>query len=121
MPSTDDGMSKGNYYTAEQVKMKKIATAWNSLNISVINEYNTVNTNTKELYDMKYPKDSPVLSFISKDSVDTDSEWLPLHEEMISNSAIQKIETLNGEHYLHWTNADKIAEMTKEFISTHLK
>jgi hypothetical protein len=57
----------------------------------------------------------------SKDSVDTDSEWLSLHEEMISNSDMQKIETLNGEHYLHWTNADKIAEMTKEFISTHLK
>jgi pimeloyl-ACP methyl ester carboxylesterase len=121
LPSTDDGMNKNNYYTAEQVKMKKIATAWNSLNISVTNEYNMVNTNTKELYDMKYPKDLPVISFISKDSVDTDSEWLPLHEEMISNSDMQKIETLNGEHYLHWTNADKIAEMTKEFISTHLK
>ena len=120
-PGADDGMNKNNYYSAEQVKLKKMATVWNSVNISVINEMNMVDTNTKELYDVKYPNELPVLSFLSKDSVDTDNEWLPLHEEIISNSAIQKIETLNGEHYLHWTNADKIAEMTKEFISTHLK
>jgi len=120
-PSADDGMNKNNYYSAEQVKLKKMATVWNSVNVSVINELNMVNTNTEELYDVKYPNDLPVLSFLSKDSVDTDNEWLPLHEEMISNATIQKIETLNGGHYLHWTNADKIAGMTKEFISTHLK
>ncbi|BCZ47345.1 alpha/beta hydrolase [Clostridium gelidum] len=120
-PSADDGMNKNNYYSAEQVKLKKMATVWNSVNISVINEMNMVDTNTKELYDVKYPNDLPVLSFLSQDSVDTDNEWLPLHEEIISNATIQKIETLNGGHYLHWTNADKIAEMTKEFISTHLK
>lgn len=121
LPSADDGMNKNNYYSAEQVKLKKMATAWNKANVSVINEFNMVNANTKELYDVKYPNDLPVLSFLSKDSVDANNEWLPLHEEVISNAAIQKMEILNGEHYLHWTNANKIAEMTKEFISTHLK
>ncbi|WP_312060179.1 alpha/beta hydrolase [Anaerotignum sp.] len=120
-PSTDDGMNKNNYYSVEQVKLKEMATVWNSANVSVINEMNMVNKNTKELYDAKYPNDLPVLLFLSKESVDTDNEWLPLHEEVISNPAIQNIETLSGGHYLHWTNADKIAEMTKEFISTHLK
>ncbi|GLB26899.1 alpha/beta hydrolase [Lacrimispora xylanolytica] len=119
-PSADDGMNKENYYSAEQVKLKKMATIWNSLNISVINEMNTVNANTKELYDVKYPNDLPVLAFLSKDTEDTDQDWLSLHEELISNDKIQKVETLSGGHYLHWTNADKIAEMTKEFISTHL-
>lgn len=121
LPNVDDGMNENNFYSAEQVKFKKIATAWNSVNTSVINEMNMVNTNTKELYDMKYPNDLPVLSFLAKDTVDTDNEWLSLHEEVISNSTIQKIETLSGGHYLHWTNADKIAEITKEFISTRLK
>ncbi len=115
-PSADDGMNKNNYYTDEQVKLKKLATVWNSVNISVINEMNMVNANTKELYDMKYPKNLPVLLFLSKDTVDTENDWLPLHEEVISNAAIQKIEILSGGHYLHWTNADTIAEMTKEFI-----
>ncbi|RKD31859.1 alpha/beta fold hydrolase [Lacrimispora algidixylanolytica] len=120
-PSADDGMNQNNYYSAELVKLKNKATLWNSLNVSIINELNTVNSNTKELYDVKYPNDLPVLAFLSKDTVDTEPDWLPLHEEVISNAAIQKIEPLSGGHYLHWTNADKIAEMTEEFISTHLK
>lgn len=120
-PSEDDGMNQNNYYSAEQVNLKKMATVWNSVNVSVINEMNMVNANTKELYDLKYPNDLPVLSFLSKDSVDADDWWLPLHEDVISNPAIQKIETLKGGHYLHWTNADEISEMTKAFISTYLK
>lgn len=119
-PSADDGMNQNNYYSEELVKLKNKATLWNSANVSIVNEMNTVNSNTKELYDVKYPNDLPVLAFLSKDTEDTDQDWLSLHEELISNDKIQKIETLSGGHYLHWTNADKIAEMTKEFISTHL-
>ncbi|MBU3156704.1 alpha/beta fold hydrolase [Clostridium estertheticum] len=121
LPSVDDGMNKNNYYSTKQIKMKKMATTWNSGNVSVINEFNMVNTNTKELYDVKYPNKLPVLSFLSKESVDSNKEWLPLHEDVISNSDIQKIQVLSGKHYLYWTNADKIAKMSKEFISTYVK
>ncbi len=121
LPSTDDGMNQNNYYTKEQLKIKKMATAWNSVNVSVINEFNMVNANTKELYDVKYPYDLPVLSFLVEDIEGNDPEWLPLHKELISNTEIQKIETLSGTHYLHWTNADKIADMTKEFITEYIK
>ncbi|MBU3188303.1 alpha/beta hydrolase [Clostridium bowmanii] len=121
LPSVDDGMNKNNYYSIEQVKMEKMATAWNSGNISVINEFNMVNKNTEELYDVKYPNILPILSFLSTDSMDSNKKWLPLHKQLISNSDIQKIEVLSGDHYLHWTNADKIAKVSKEFISTYIK
>lgn len=121
LPSTDDGMNQNNYYTKEQLKIKKMATAWNSVNVSVINDFNMVNANTEELYDVKYPYDLPVFSFLVEDIEGNDPEWLPLHEELISNTEIQKIETLSGTHYLHWTNADKIADMTKEFITEYIK
>ncbi|MGH4121228.1 hypothetical protein [Clostridium sp.] len=115
LPSVDDGINKNNYYSSEQVKINKIATAWNSSNISVINE------NTEQLYDVKYPNKLPVLSFLSTDSVHSNKEWLPLHKQLISNSDIQKIEVLSGNHYLHWTNADKIVKVSNEFISTYIK
>lgn len=121
LPSTDDGMNEGNYYSAEQLKLKKMSTAWNTVNVSVINEFNMVNSNTTELYDVKYPNDLPVFSILSKDSVDAGDGWLPLHQELITNADIQKIEILSGGHYLHWKNADKIAEMTKDFITTNIK
>jgi len=121
LPSVDDGMNKNNYYSGEQVKINKIATVWNDGNVSVINEINMVNKNTKELYDLKYPNNLPVLSFLSTDSLDSNKEWLSLHKQLISNSDIQKIEVLSGDHYLHWTNAYKIAKVSKEFISTYIK
>ncbi len=36
---------------------------------------------------------------------------------MISNPEIQKIEILEGSHYLHHEQADKIKELTTEFIN----
>ncbi len=121
LPEAEDGSNKNKEYTQEQIKIKKMATAWNSMNTSVINEFNTVNKNTEELYDVKYPDNLPVLAILAKESVDPDQYWLPLHQQLITNPSIQKIETLEGGHYLHWTNADKIAELAKEFISTDLK
>ncbi|MBA4685916.1 MAG: alpha/beta hydrolase [Candidatus Galacturonibacter soehngenii] len=119
LPPIDDGMNEYNYYSEEQMKRNKMATAWNSGNRTVINEYNMGNANTKELYDVKYPNDLPILAFLATESV-SDGEWLPLHEELISNSNIQMIEILEGGHYLHWSNADNIARMTKKFISKNL-
>lgn len=120
LPSTENGMNIKNFYTAEQMKINKMATAWNSANPTVLNELNMVNTNTEELYDVKYPKDLPFLALLASDTVDVAQEWLTLHEELITNSKIQDVEILNGDHYLHWSNADKIAEITKQFISKNL-
>lgn len=121
LPSTDNGMNVNNYYTLEQMKLNKMATAWNSANRTVINEANMVNTNTEELYDVKYPNDLPVLAFLAGDTVDVAYEWFTLHEELITNPKLQEIEILSGDHYLHWSNADNIAELTKKFIHKNLR
>lgn len=121
LPSTDNSMNVNNYYTLEQMKLNKMATAWNSANRTVINEANMVNTNTEELYDVKYPNDLPVLALLAGDTVDVAYEWFTLHEELITNPKLQEIEILSGDHYLHWTNADNIAEITKKFIQKNLK
>ena len=43
--------------------------------------------------------------------------WLQINENMITSPAIQRIKILDGEHYLHHNQADKIANITKEFLS----
>jgi pimeloyl-ACP methyl ester carboxylesterase len=121
LPVTDNGMNINNYYTAEQMKINKVATAWNSANRTVLEEVNMVNANTEELYDVKYPEDLPVLALLARDTVDESQEWLTLHEELITNTKLQDIEILNGGHYLHWSNADKIVEITEKFISKNLR
>ncbi|WP_349669062.1 alpha/beta hydrolase [Lacrimispora sp.] len=121
LPEAEDTKNKNKDYTEEQIKIRKMATAWNNVNVSVINEFNRVNKNTEELYDVKYPDNLPVLAILANESEDTNKDWISLHQQLITNPSIQKVETLAGEHYLHWSHADKIAELSKEFISTHLK
>lgn len=121
LPSIDTGMNDYSFYTKEQLKINKMASAWNSANKTVLSELNMVNANTEELYDVKYPNDLPVLALLASDTVDVTNEWLTLHEELITNTKLQEVEILKGGHYLHWSTADKIAELTKQFISKNLK
>ena len=121
LPEAEDTKNKNKDYTEEQIKIRKMATAWNNVNVSVINEFNSVNKNTEELYDVKYPDNLPVLAILANESEVTNKDWISLHQQLITNPSIQKVETLAGEHYLHWSHADKIAELSKEFISAHLK
>lgn len=39
-----------------------------------------------------------------------------LYKEAISNESIKEIVNIDGSHYLHWSNAEKIAKMTKELL-----
>lgn len=119
--NVDPIMNEKNIYTEEQLKLVKRATAWNSLNRTIINELNHVLPNTQSLYDLKYPRHLPVLSFVSSESIQAIPEWLALHENIISNPALQKNIILEGNHYLHWQNSDVIVEKTKEFVNQHLK
>lgn len=131
-PTLAGGKDEYNsYYSEEQKGFLKSATAWNAYNPTIIEELNGVYPNGKELFGVKYPTELPTLSFLAQDTVETSktmveknsisADWLTLHQEVISNPAIQKIEVLEGKHYLHHTQADKIVELTKEFINTCVK
>lgn len=61
------------------------------------------------------------MAFFAKESVDAENDWTSLHEDLILNPEIQKNETFDGGHYLHWSNADKIVGKTNEFIDSNLK
>jgi hypothetical protein len=55
---------------------------------------------------MHYPNEVKAIigideSIPNQTKINKDPEWIPLHEEIISNTEIQKIETLSGTHYLH--------------------
>jgi pimeloyl-ACP methyl ester carboxylesterase len=118
-------------YSEEQWKFIEMASAWNAFNVSIVTEQNWIYRNATELFGVKYPAALPTLSFLAKGTVEQSKimvekktlykDWLILHEEIISNPAIQKVEILEGAHYLHHTQTNKIAELTNEFISSHIK
>lgn len=121
-------LNAGGYYSKEQIEEIKEVYSEHSISNAVINESNHITSNNKQLYDVRYPENLPVLSFLSSEGVnlvkelvekkEMDKGWDELHKEVITNPSIQKIICLDGSHYLHWTNAEKIAEMTKEFLDS---
>ena len=91
---------------------------WHYNSTPNVNEENMTYKNAAELFDVKYPEPLPVLSILCSKNAEKESlGWVKLHEDVISNPEIQKIEILDGRHYIHYSQADKIAKLTDAFLS----
>lgn len=123
-----NSLNASGYYSREQMEQIREMYSQHSLTNTVINEGDHIIPNSKQLYDVKYPENLPVLSFLSSEGVEgynklvkdgkMDKGWEELHKEVITNPDIQKITCLNGLHYIHWNNAKKMAQLTKEFLDS---
>ncbi len=99
-------------------------------NVSIVDQWNKFYDNSKELANVKYPRNLPVLAFLATEQVDSvddmikqgdmKTSWVDINKNMISNPKIQNIKVLEGTHYLHREQADKISQISKEFIDKHL-
>ena len=100
-------------------------------NASIVNQWNEFYDNSKELEGVKYSSNVPVLTFLAKEQVDwvnsmidsgvMKTSWKDINKKMITNPDIQKIQTLEGSHYLHHEQLDKISQMSKEFVDKYIK
>ncbi len=123
LDTTNAEMNTGGYYTDVELKLAEYAAKWNSMNFTMIDEFEHVLSNTTLLYDRQYPVDLPILLFLSSDTIKNDDTWLPLHEAMFTEQTareIQKISILEGGHYLHWYQCERITEATLAFIKNVL-
>lgn len=122
-------MEAGGNYSRQDMAVIKAVMNQKQVTRALFHEVKKMPENMKSLYDMKLPADKPVLYILSKEScIQMKQElkkrgyhatWDGLHKEVISNSDIQKINYLDGQHYLQWTQPDKIAEMTKKFLQKY--
>lgn len=95
---------------------------WHYNTTSNINEENMTYKNASELFDSKYPKCLPVLSILCSKNAEKESlGWVKLHRDVISNPSIQKIEILNGRHYIHYSQVETISKLTENFIKSIVK
>ena len=119
-------MADSGSYSTEALDRIKAVKAKRSASMALIRENNTISDNLNALKGIKYPDSLPVLTFLADDTIQQSDEmfaekgyditWEKLHEDLITNSSIQKIEILTGTHYLHWTNSEKMASEITEFI-----
>ena len=107
-----------NIYSEDLLDLMHKDFVWHYNAISNVNEENMTYKNASELFDIKYPESLPVMSILCSKNAEKESlGWVKLHEDVISNPEIQKIEILKGRHYIHYTQVDAIAKLTDDFLS----
>lgn len=104
----------------------------NFFNPTIIKEGNASYHNQAESSEFKYPATTPVLDILSSDSVDLSlrpaqpedwpfpKNWVRFHESLQTNTSIQKIEVVDGSHYIHHGNVEKISNLVDNFVETSL-
>ena len=116
-------LEKWNEETFEKAKLSQESS---KLNISIINQWNKFYDNSKELKNLKYPLNLPVLAFISTEQIKTVDEMIKggtmqtslaqINDNMITNPDIQTKKILEGKHCLQHSQPDEIVKASIEFI-----
>lgn len=118
----EDMFCKGidkSLYNQELIDLMHKDFVWHYNSTTNVNEDSMTYHNASELFDVKYPENLPVLSILcSKNANKGDLGWVKLHEDVISNPSIQKIEVLEGRHYIHYNQVRSISKFTDDFLNS---
>ncbi len=97
-----------------------------SLNKTIINETDYFPYIELKMLNKKYNKNLYVRTFLSTETIsimkdykeegDFNYDWEEMHELLISNPDIQKIEILKGNHYIHHNNVNKIVKEINKML-----
>lgn len=98
---------------AEQFKYISLKNVGNN---ATMNEGEEMQKNFEKVANLTYPVQLPVLYFLASESVEPDDKWVALHEAMIKESQKSEIKILEGSHYLHHTQSEKIVETITYFL-----
>jgi len=121
-------MKDNPVYTMDDIILYRAQIAVNYLNNSMVKEQNKLIDNLKEYKDYKYPEYLQVVQIITseteekyKDKVANEgytNDYVYYAEKMMTNSSLQRIEKVKGEHMLPITNPSKIVEAMNEEFKT---
>lgn len=113
-------------FTEESFEKCKIDHNDSETNVSLKNQWNNFFDNSKELENLRFDKNLPVLLFLATEQIKAVEEmrksgemktsWFDINRSMISNSEIQFIKVLDGSHYLHREQKDEMVKNVQNFI-----
>lgn len=115
-------------YSNEEIKLYRNRIGSSYLTRTMVREINKLQDNMKEMKDYKYPDYLPVLQVLATDTVneykavknnkEAKVDLLDLANGVITNSEIQKVEQIEGDHMLHLTNVNDLVATIKLFLAT---
>ncbi|SOC24338.1 pimeloyl-ACP methyl ester carboxylesterase [Ureibacillus xyleni] len=108
-------------YSNENLSMTKRLSAWKAYNRNVIEEAQQLGNNIEKTKNMTFPSTMPVLMFTTEeDQVNEEGKSnITFYQEQLRNQEISKLITLEGHHYLHWTQYQEMSEQVDKFIKSY--
>jgi pimeloyl-ACP methyl ester carboxylesterase len=91
-------------------------TSWNFGNDAVADETSRIASNAADLRGVHYPDALPVLAFIADEKTDSTPTKTAAAQDLLNNVQHHEIVTLEGGHYLHWTQSKRMAEIITAFL-----
>ena len=104
-------------YTDAELQQMRAMTLWNTGNSAVADETARIANNAAALRGVTYPADLPVLAFIADEGNDRTAAKAAAAETLLRNVTRHQVLPLAGGHYLHWTQAKRMAEEIRRFAA----
>lgn len=104
-------------YTEDELRRMRLMMSWNFGNPAVADESARIANNAAALRGVAYPDDLPVLAFIADEKTDSTATRTSATENLLKNVKHHRIITLEGGHYLHWTQAARMAAEIRTFLA----
>ncbi len=103
-------------YSEDEIEQIRLMNIWNYANAALIDENNRTTENFRNVANLSYPDDLPVLAFVSQQLVDANQRWLPAHKAQLEQPNRSELVVLDGDHYLHWTHSPEMAAAIQNFL-----
>ena len=107
----------GNAYSGEELKRMRTMMLWNVGNSAVADETARIGNNAAALRGVTYPADLPVLAFIADEKDGRAATKAAAAGNLLKNVTRHQVLTLEGGHYLHWTQSKRMAAEIRQFVS----
>lgn len=104
-------------YSDEELQRMRTMMLWNFGNSAVADETARIGNNAGALRGARYPDDLPVLAFVADEKNDRTAAKTAAAGELLKNVKRHEILALEGRHYLHWTQAPRMAEEVRRFLA----
>jgi pimeloyl-ACP methyl ester carboxylesterase len=104
-------------YTDEELQRMRTMYMWNFGNSAVDDETARIAQNAQALRGVTYPDDLPVLAFVADEGTSRTAEKTSAMQNLLQNVARHQVITLEGNHYLHWTQSQRMAQEIAAFLA----
>jgi pimeloyl-ACP methyl ester carboxylesterase len=103
-------------YTDDELQRMRMMMNWNFGSPAVVDETARIGNNSVALRGVTYPDDLPVLAFIADEKTEHAADKTAAAEDLLKNVKRHDVVPLEGNHYLHWTQSQKMAETIRTFL-----